>query len=83
MEKCGKCGKIAKYKIYNTSEFYCEECAKEYLKVLNQIKKYGFAEIYEQLDNERGDKVSIINNVTGETKIVSKEEYFKNLRYVG
>ena len=43
-KKCIICGKIAFYRIKDSSEFYCEECAKEHFSDLSFLQKLADAE---------------------------------------
>ncbi|RLE44187.1 hypothetical protein DRJ19_00990 [Candidatus Woesearchaeota archaeon] len=38
-KKCIICGRTASYRIKDSSEFYCEECAKEHFNDLSFLQK--------------------------------------------
>ena len=43
-KKCIICGRTASYRIKDSSEFYCEECAKEHFSDLSFLQKLADAE---------------------------------------
>ncbi len=43
-KKCIICGRTAAYRIKDSSEFYCEECAKEHFNDLSFLQKILDAE---------------------------------------
>ena len=43
-KKCIICGRTASYRIKDSSEFYCEECAKEHFNDLSFLQRLADAE---------------------------------------
>ncbi len=62
-KKCILCGKPAKYSIKDTSDFYCEECAKEQfsdLKLLVNVEETAKKikrMIHEKIEEDEGESV--------------------------